>query len=315
MLHTSIAPVESRDEENTVVRVVMVSGGMASFGAARRVIERYGKTGVHLWFADTLMEDEDLYRFLDDVDRVLGVPIERMSEGRNPWQVFEDEHFIGNSRVDPCSKKLKRQFLRRQLKAGFPDQPVTVYLGLDLMEAHRVAAAKRYWSEDGYAVDFPLCWEPFLFSEDCAPLVRQHGIEPPRLYALGFPHNNCGGACVKAGQKQWALLWHTFPDRYRWHEEQEQLLRRVLRKNVAILRDRRGGTTRPLTLRCFRLRLERDARQKHKDEPTMYDRLPDDGWPCSCFSPATIQEPDEELLPPETTDVENSIPLTDVGKS
>jgi 3'-phosphoadenosine 5'-phosphosulfate sulfotransferase (PAPS reductase)/FAD synthetase len=267
--HTNIALIDSRSGENSVVRLVMVSGGMASFEAAHRVIERYGKTGVHLWFADTLMEDDDLYRFLDDAEHVLGLPIKRMSEGRNPWQVFEDERFIGNSRVDPCSKKLKRQFLRRQLKARFPNQSVTVYLGLDWMEAHRIAAARRYWSEDGYAVGFPLCWEPLLFSKDYTHLVRQQGIEPPRLYAMGFPHNNCGGGCVKAGQKQWALLWHTFPDRYRWHEEQEQHLRRVLGKNVAILRDRRGGTTRPLTLRRFRLRLEQGAGQNHKDEPTI----------------------------------------------
>lgn len=270
----------------------MVSGGMASFEAARRVVKRYGKADVYLWFADTLMEDEDLYRFLDDIERVLEIPVERMAEGRNPWQVFEDERFLGNSRVDPCSKKLKREYLRRHLKARFQDQAVIVYLGLDWTEPHRVATAQRYWRQDNYEVDFPLCWKPLLSPLDYASLVRQHGIEPPRLYALGFPHNNCGGGCVKAGLKQWALLWRTFPDRYRWHEEHEQKLRRVLRKNVTILEDRRGGGRRPMTLRVFRWRLERDAKRKHNGESTLYYELPDDGWACSCFSTASIEETD-----------------------
>lgn len=267
------------------IRIVMISGGMASFEAARRVIERYGKNNLHLWFADTMMEDEDLYRFLNDAERVLDMPIERMADGRNPWQVFEDSRFIGNHRIDPCSQKLKRAFLQRQLKERFPGKTVHIYIGLDWMEMHRVNRAKEYWATEGFETEFPLCWEPALFPEDYAEIIQQHGIEPPRLYALGFPHNNCGGACVKAGLKQWALLWKTLPERYRWHEAQEQRLRKLLKKNVAILTDRRGGRRRPMTLRLFRWRLERDERLKKSDEKRLYDLLPDDtGWACSCFS-------------------------------
>ena len=41
--------------------IVSLSGGTASAVAAERVINRYGKDNVTLWFADTLCEDEDLY--------------------------------------------------------------------------------------------------------------------------------------------------------------------------------------------------------------------------------------------------------------
>tara|TARA_R110000824_G_scaffold82277_6_gene206293 strand:- start:505 stop:657 length:153 start_codon:yes stop_codon:yes gene_type:complete len=44
--------------------IVSLSGGISSAVAANRVIERYDKDKVTLWFADTLWEDQDLYRFL-----------------------------------------------------------------------------------------------------------------------------------------------------------------------------------------------------------------------------------------------------------
>src|SRR5689334_14206991 len=44
--------------------VVMFSGGAGSWGAAKRTVERYGAENTRLLFTDTLIEDEDLYRFL-----------------------------------------------------------------------------------------------------------------------------------------------------------------------------------------------------------------------------------------------------------
>ena len=48
--------------------IVSLSGGTASAVAANRVIQRKGKDNVILWFADTSWEDEDLYRFLIDLE-------------------------------------------------------------------------------------------------------------------------------------------------------------------------------------------------------------------------------------------------------
>ncbi len=62
--------------------------------------------------------------------------------------------------------------------------------------------------------------------------------------------------------------------RYRYHEGREQELREHLGKDVAILRDRRGGKLKPLTLRAFRERLERNS--------GAFDRH--DWGGCGCFS-------------------------------
>jgi PP-loop superfamily ATP-utilizing enzyme len=44
--------------------IVSFSGGMGSFAEAKSCVDKYGKENVLLLFSDTLMEDEDLYRFL-----------------------------------------------------------------------------------------------------------------------------------------------------------------------------------------------------------------------------------------------------------
>lgn len=206
-----------------------------------------------LLFADTLIEDEDLYRFLDEASRDVGVPVTRVADGRTPWEVFRDVNMIGNARVDPCSRVLKRSLLRRWIEERFDPSDTTIYLGIGWMEEHRLRGARKYWGN--WDVQAPLCEPPLIEHHDLLLMAKEAGIKIPRLYRMGFFHNNCGGFCVKAGIRQFSLLYEKMPDRYLWHEEQEERMRERLGKDVAILKDRTGGVTRPLTLR--RLRQER----------------------------------------------------------
>ena len=57
--------------------IVSLSGGTSSAVAADRVINRYGRDNVILWFADTNWEDEDLYRFLKDLESYWEMEIQR----------------------------------------------------------------------------------------------------------------------------------------------------------------------------------------------------------------------------------------------
>lgn len=218
------------------------------------MLEKYGKENVKFWFFDTLIEDESLYRFLDQCEDFLGITIERFSDGRNFWEVFRDERFIGNSRVPLCNRVLKRELLEKKLKHEFPFNNVILFLGYEYTETDRMEKAKFKWNEKGYDVSFPLASAPHQEKVDLINKLQKYGLEIPRLYDLGFKHNNCGGACVRAGINQWQLLLELFPERYLWHERQEQKIRNYLNKDVAILRDRTGGVTKPLTLRKLRLR-------------------------------------------------------------
>jgi len=56
----------------TTQHIVLLSGGLASFEMAKRVLIKYGEDQIGIWFFDTLIEDEDLYRFIDDAENWLG---------------------------------------------------------------------------------------------------------------------------------------------------------------------------------------------------------------------------------------------------
>lgn len=176
-----------------------------------------------------------------------------IADGRTPFEVFADEKYLGNSRVDPCSKILKRQLLDRWCNENCDDDTVH-YFGLDWTEPGRLDRFRRAMA--GRRVDFPMAQEPFLTKVEVIAESMARGIEPPSLYIDGNAHGNCGGACIKAGQKQAALLLRTNPRYYGWWEDSEQDMREWLDRDVSILRSRKGGKTTTLTLRVLRQQIE-----------------------------------------------------------
>ncbi len=227
--------------------VVLFSGGIGSWAAARRLVDS-GSRPV-LLFTDTLIEDEDLYRFLDDAAANLGIPITRIADGRTPWEVFRERRFLGNTRVDLCSRILKRELARQWIDERWPDG-ATVAIGIDWTEVARFDRAAPRW--EPHALVAPLTNPPYYAKGDLLDQAQAAGLKLPRLYRMGFAHNNCGGFCVKQGQAGFLRLLRSLPDRYAAHEVQEQDFREFIGKDVAILRDRRNGTTKPLTLRQLR---------------------------------------------------------------
>lgn len=262
-------------------RVVMFSGGAGSWATAKLVAQRYGTQSLVMVFADTKIEDEDLYRFLSEGATNIGGVLVVTAEGRTPWEVFHDRKFLGNSRVDPCSQVLKRDHLRKWLNEHCSPKWTTVYLGIDWTEEHRFTKAKRHWAP--WTVESPLIDRTDLDKAGQLEWLVTEGVSPPRLYELGFPHNNCGGGCVKAGMAHFRHLLRTLPDVYAAWESEEEKLRQYIGKDVAILTDRSGGRSgvqrRPLPLSEFRHR-------------TQEEQLPgsDDWGGCGCMTPVAYSE-------------------------
>lgn len=289
--------------------IVFYSGGIGSYAAAKRIIERKGKEKTLLLYTDTLIEDQDLYRFMiESAFSLYGVDIPKslkflidipeipeasdlenrkqwiadiktqllplvsnfiwIEDGRTPWQVFENSRWLGNSRLAQCSHKLKQQVARQWVEQFDPDQ-CTLYLGIDFTEQHRSPAIERNW--DPYVVVQPMMWRPFLYKQDIIEDLRQSGINPPRLYAMGFSHNNCGGCCVKGGQAHWVNTLKQFPERFKEVEEFEIHMGEMLGKDVSILKKMEKRVVRNLKLSELRVMNEKE-----------YDR--DDIGGCGCFS-------------------------------
>ena len=234
--------------------VVFFSGGLSSYFTALAVAKQHGTERLKLLFTDTCYEDEDLYRFLVESAVDVGGELIWLRDGRNIWDVFYDVKFLGNSRLDPCSRVLKREPARKWIHDTYPDpSSVVLYLGMNFDEKGRWERSQRYW--EPYKVDSPLLQEHGLDRNEMLRRCEARGIEPPRLYEMGFPHNNCGGFCIKAGMAQFKMLLEEMPERYAEEEANEEAFREWIGKDVSILRDRRGGESKPMTLRRFRNRL------------------------------------------------------------
>lgn len=249
-------------------RIIAYSGGLSSWETARLCVAEFGPAEVECVFTDTLTEDEDLYRFLTDTIAHLGCAFVHLKDGRNIWQVFNDVRFMGNSRVDPCSKHLKREMFRKYLRDIDPATTV-LYYGIGASEAHRVPPIVERWLP--FEVQAPLVARGTT-KEQILHTLGQLGIDPPRLYDLGFEHNNCGGFCVKGGQRHQLHLLKTLPERYAYHEwEQEKLFERI--GPYGFIKKTRNGVIEYLSLKQFRELIEAG------EKPEMYQ----DGA-CACFS-------------------------------
>ena len=238
--------------------VSLYSGGVTSFFATLRYLEAHPDDEVCLLFTDTMTEDADLYRFLDDAIEYLAprfdnVWMERIADGRDIWEVFRDVRLLGNTRMDPCSRILKRELAATWLAEN--TEPTTpIIFGYDWTELHRHERTAARWAPR--PVLSPLTEPPYRLKAEMLADLDTLGIEVPRLYRYGMSHNNCGGGCVKAGQGHFAHLLKVLPDVYAEWERNEQELRHDLMADVSILRDRTGAETTPLTLRDLRLRIE-----------------------------------------------------------
>jgi hypothetical protein len=220
----------------------MFSGGIGSWATARRLVDQHGPDAVTLLFSDVkgnstdphVGEDEDTYRFIEEAVIDLGCEFVRVADGRDIWQVFKDRRFLGNSRQANCSHTLKQIPARNWLRANTTPEDTTIAIGIDWTETHRRPAIVKAYAP--YPVIFPMCERPYLAKQDMISWAAERGILPPRLYSLGFAHNNCGGGCVRAGQAQFKHLLQVMPERFARWEQGEQEVRDHLGKDVTILK-------------------------------------------------------------------------------
>lgn len=237
--------------------LVQYSTGTTSAEVARVVIDRHDILDVVLVTADTLIEDDDNWRFATEAWEWLGCPRwVKLTDGRHPMQVGRDARAVPNNRWAICSRVLKRELIRAWMKATYEPQDTMSYLGFDWSEVDRWDAARPWW--DPFPVDAPLMAAGSPDKGGIFAAWRGRGIEIPLLNREGFPHANCGGGCVRAGHSEWDRLRRLHPDRFAWWAAEEQVTRAMLGKDVSILRDRRQSATRTaLTLVEFQERQER----------------------------------------------------------
>jgi 3'-phosphoadenosine 5'-phosphosulfate sulfotransferase (PAPS reductase)/FAD synthetase len=230
----------------------MFSGGAASFCAAQRACESDAFGSVELLFCDVGEEDQSTLLAVERGAETLSCRLHWISKN-SVWGLFREQGMMGKPGAGLCSRILKREAARDWMDKHRP--AATVAIGLTWEEMHRQDGVRRFWGDR--RVYFPMVEKPWLTKCDMTKRMDAAGVPVPELYRLGgFEHANCAGACVKAGHGQWARLLEVRPEVYERWERNEQDFREAIGKDVSILRDRRGGPVKPMTLRAFRERVQ-----------------------------------------------------------
>lgn len=259
--------------------VVSLSSGASSAVAAERTINNHGAGNVDLVFADTLIEDDDNYRFLDQLADRWQKPIIHLNEGRTPYQLFEDRQIIPNDQFAPCTATLKIALLVKYVQQLQERYTVVMVIGYDIKDARprkdkpmgRLGATIKNWTSLGAMVEFPLLHRPKEL--DSQATIKAWGIQPPMMYQQGYSHANCGGLCVKQGIGDWRRTLIHHPDRFMQVEQWEAKMRENPKfAPYAILT--RGGKPYPLSELRSEIVVENDKQGR------LFDMLDNMGRTC-----------------------------------
>lgn len=198
---------------------VWFSCGAASAVAAKKTIEKYGKThNVRVLNNPVAEEDSDNLRFLADVELWLGVQIESVVNPKYPeasaMEVWKKRKYMAGVGGAPCTLELKKEARYHWEKTNHADWHV---LGFTVEEWDRARNFKRNEKEN-------LLWilgHEHLTKDDCFRIVRDAGIELPRVYKH-IPNANCIG-CVKAGSPTyWLKIKEVWPEVFKQRAEQSR---------------------------------------------------------------------------------------------
>lgn len=174
---------------------VWFSSGAASAVAAKLTVERYSsRCNVRLVNNPVREEDLDNLRFLRDVEKWIGVEVEFARNADYPnasaVEVWDRRGGMAFPHGAPCTVSLKKHARQQWENVNKPDWHV---LGFTYNERRR---HERFIQTERANV-LPVLIDARMTKEDCFALLREEGVELPRVYAQGYPNANCLG-CVKA---------------------------------------------------------------------------------------------------------------------
>jgi len=199
---------------------VWFSCGAASAVAAKKTIEKYGKTHrIRVLNNPVAEEDEDNRRFLEDVQNWLGIDIETVSSKKFPSnsavEVWEKRQFMSGTAGAPCTLELKKYARQEWEKENQADWHV---LGFTYEEKPR---HDRFVMTERSNV-IPVLIDEKITKSDCYYILQSQGLELPRVYSLGYPNANCIG-CVKAtSPTYWSHVKSVHPDVFQKRAEQSR---------------------------------------------------------------------------------------------
>ena len=188
--------------------VVWFSCGAASAVAGKIAIKKYGKK-VDIVYCDTGGEHKSNYKFLKDCQDWYGkkIHILKNKDYVDHFDIFRKKKFITNRYgFAYCTHELK---MKLREKAGYCDS-INIF-GYTLEETKRAKKLKE--TNIDMLCEFPLI-DSNLSKDDALGIIWKSEIDLPKMYDLGYNHNNCIG-CVKGGMGYWNKIRKDFPKHFK----------------------------------------------------------------------------------------------------
>lgn len=243
--------------------VVLYSGGTSSAYVAKIVLDEVEKKDIVLLHTPTYSENHDADIFRHQVARHLGLPITEWGDGRNLWELIEDNNCIPGQFIPFCT-----QLLKQKMKEEYYDYLKSIgeeyieYVGFGAEEWKRVQRATARADAIGRNIRFPIFEKRILSQEIKDIIVNDWKIPLPRAYE-DLNHNNCI-PCFKAGKPSWKVYWEKYPTEYWKAVEYEEKIGHTVFKDKS-------------------LKELADIFQNNKEWDEMQITL-DDIIPCDCWS-------------------------------
>lgn len=196
--------------------IVWFSCGAASAVASKLAIQER-LPDLHIVCCDTRpSEHPDNYRFSEQVEKWLGVPITYIKSEKYKTinDVFEQTRFMSGVNGARCTTELKKK-MRWEYAA--PDD-INIW-GFTKGEEGRIY---KFLKNNPDTLSYFILAKYGYTKSDCLNMIREAGIELPAMYRLGYDNNNCPG-CVKASSPwYWDMVRRTHPEVFRLRCEQSR---------------------------------------------------------------------------------------------
>lgn len=191
------------------VIVVWFSNGAASAIAWQETIRRYGRgCDVRAVNNPVAEEDEDNPRFGADVASWLGRPLISHSNPKfssaSAEDVWRQERAMVFTFGAPCTRALKKEARQDYETRNRVDWHVLGFTADEQARHDRFVLTER-------SNVLPVLIEAGLSKQDCMDRLIAAGVQPPRVYAEGYPNANCIGCVKSQSPTYWNLVRRTRP--------------------------------------------------------------------------------------------------------
>lgn len=198
--------------------VVWFSCGAASAVAAKCAVEKYGDA-CHVVYCDTMeTEHPDNQRFLVDVEDWIGRRVEKIRSTRyvSVDDVINRRRYMSGIKGALCTTEMKK-FPREAYQLP-TDTHIFGYTADEQKRADRFEEGNPTLAVEWILIDAGIT------KEKCLHILAANGIALPKMYELGFDHNNCIGCVKSTSAGYWNRVRRLFPEIFRLRVAQSRLL-------------------------------------------------------------------------------------------